>query len=234
MRDGLICLEVNLTGHGPAKFLVDSGAGATLIDRRLAKSLALPDGRAHRVQGVSGTVSASWVNGLDGTVAGVPLPSSVLAVDLQGVAGHSTRIDGLLGVDFFEGRAVQIDFPRRMLRVLDAAERGPLQGERVPLSWRNGCLSAKVSVDGEEAHWMRVDTGCDSAMEWVNKSAAAQNSGRRQRSHVRMGAVSVPEVSVGTHARPFFSGESGLIGNGLLAKFCVTIDASRKQMVLTQ
>ena len=33
MRDGLILVEASLTGYGPVKFLVDSGAGATLIDR---------------------------------------------------------------------------------------------------------------------------------------------------------------------------------------------------------
>ena len=233
-REGLFWVEANLSGYGTAKFLVDSGAGATLIDRRIAKALALPEGRAHRVQGVSGTVPAAWVNGITGTVAGASLPSSVIAVNLQGVAGLAGRVDGLLGMDFFEGRAVQIDFPRRVLRVLAAGESASVAGDSVPLTRRNGCLVARVSVNGEDASWMRVDTGCESAMEWVNKSAAGQTPGRRMRAHVKLGAVSVPEVSVGAHERPFFSGEGGLIGNGLLAKFCVTIDASRKQMVLTQ
>ena len=227
-------MEANITGYGTAKFLVDSGAGATLIDRQLAKNLGLAEGRSHRIQGVSGTAPATWVNGMAGSIAGAPLPASVLAVDLRGVLGHEGRIDGLLGMDFFESQTVQIDFPNRVLRVLADGERANVQGEAVPLTRRNGCLAARVSVNGGDSDWMRIDTGCDSAMEWVNRAAAQQNTGRRLRARVKMGAVSVPEVSVGTHAKPFFTGEGGLIGNGLLAKFCVTIDTSRKQMVLAQ
>ena len=234
LREGLVWVEAEVIGYGTAKFLVDSGAGATLIDQRLAKSLRLSEGRSHRIQGVSGSAPATWVSGMAGSIAGAPLPASVLAVDLPGVLGHEGRIDGLLGMDFFADRAVQIDFPNRVLRVLGDGECANVRGEAVPLSRRNGCLAARVSVNGGDADWMRVDTGCDSAMEWVNRTAAQQNSGRRLRAHVKMGAVSVPEVSVGAHSKPFFTGESGLIGNGLLAKFCVTIDTSRKQMVLTQ
>ena len=234
LRDGLVWVDADVTGYGTAKFLLDSGAGATLIDRRLAKSLGLAEGRSHRIQGVSGSAPATWVSGMAGSVAGALLPASVLSVDLRGLLGHQGQIDGLLGMDFFADRAVQIDFPNRILRVLAAGERANAPGEPIPLARRNGCLAARVSVNGGDADWMRVDTGCDSAMEWVNRAAAQKTSGRRLRARVKMGGVAVPEVSVGTHAKPFFAGESGLIGNGLLARFCVTIDTSRKQMVLTQ
>ena len=231
-RDGLIRVEAEIAGYGPAKFLVDSGAGATLIDRRIAQKLGLATGRTQRVQGVNGTVPAQWVNGIEATVAGVPLPNSTLAMDLQGVAGSTTPIDGILGIDFFEGRAVQIDFDRRTLRVLSPSERGAVQGEKLALSRRNGCYCARASIDGTEGQWLRVDTGCDSSLEWV--SDAGKPWGKRFEGAVKLGGVTVADVPVKTHGKPFFTGERGLIGNGLLAKFCITLDMTRKQLVLAR
>ena len=107
-----------------------------------------------------------------------------------------------------------------------------MQGESLPLARRNGCFCAKVGVDGGEPGWMRVDTGCDSAMEWVTPPGDA--AGKRMRAQVRLGTITLPAVEIGRHAEPFFTGERGLIGNGLLARFCVTLDASRKQLILSQ
>jgi hypothetical protein len=224
-RQGQITVEVTLNGYGPARFLVDSGAGGTVVDTRLARALKLKEGWTQRVQGVSATISATRVTGLQGTLAGVPLPSSALALNLRSLADLDA--DGILGIDFLEGRAVQFDFARRQLRVLSDDERSGLEGETLKLVRRNDCYAVRVGVAGRDAQWLRVDTGCDSAVEWVEPGRAGNT-----RATVQLGGISLPEVSVGQHATPFFRGERGLLGMGVLGKFRTTIDLREKRLVL--
>jgi hypothetical protein len=53
------------------------------------------------------------VNDLQAVAGGIVLPKSVLAIDLRALSHRcDQRVDGILGVDFFRGRIVQIDFTR--------------------------------------------------------------------------------------------------------------------------
>jgi hypothetical protein len=230
-RDGLIWVEVNLQGFGPANFLLDSGAGATLIDRDVAHSMKLRPGKARRIQGVSGTASAVTMYGIAGTLGSIAIPSSALALDLRSVSGNGPRIHGLLGLDFFKDRAVQIDYSSRVLRFLSDGESERLPGESVPLARRNDSFAIRVTVNGEGPQWMRFDTGCDSAVEWVTPKNSSSARGLTH-AEVQMGTLTIPGVKVGRRATAFFQGEGGLVGNALLSKFSVTLDLARKRVVL--
>jgi len=236
-REGLIWVQVQLQGYGPATFLLDSGAGTTLLDQRVARAMGLREGKQSRVRGVGGIVPAYSVNGIEGSIAGVPLPTSALAVDLRSVAGAGTQIDGLLGIDFFEKRAIQIDFPGRMLRVLEPGASARLSGESLPLARRNDCFCVRVGVDGADPQWLRFDTGCDSAVEWVSPKQADRASGstgRPTRATVELGTITMPNIEIGRHDTALFPGEGGLLGNRLFANHRVTLDAARKRLVLEQ
>jgi hypothetical protein len=235
-REGLIWVQVNLQGYGPATFLLDSGAGATLLDRRVARAMGLSEGKQSRVRGIGGIAPAYAIDGINGSIGGIPLPTSALAVDLRSVAGTGSRIDGLLGIDFFAKRAVQIDFPARVLRVLEPGESARLDGESLPLSRRNDCFCVRVGVDGANLQWLRFDTGCDSAVEWVSsgKSDRFNGSVRQIRATVEVGSMTLTNIEIGRHTSALFPGEGGLLGNRLFAKHRVTLDAPRKRLVLEQ
>ena len=50
---------------------------------------------------------------------------------------------------------------------------------------------------------------------------------------VRIGNHQIDTVPTGLHRKAFFTGESGLLGNGLLAQFgVVTIDARAGRLIL--
>ena len=228
LREGLIWVQVQLQGYGPATFLLDSGAGSTLLDRRVAQAMGLANGKQRRVQGVNGILPAYVVDGVNGSIADVPLPPTALVVDMRSLAG--TKVDGLLGVDFFKNRAVQIDFPARVVRVLNAGEAARLNGESLPLSRRNDCFCVRVGLEGADSQWLRFDTGCDSAVEWVSR----EKSDRPARADVELGTTRISDVSIGHHGSELFPGEGGLVGNRLFAKHRVTLDTSRKRLVLEQ
>lgn len=246
-RAGMILLKVDAGGPGgPLSFLLDSGAGKTVLDLGTARRLSLKLGARETVQGVDGTCAAYQVDALAATVGNVRVPQRVLAVDLQAVsAACGTHIDGLLGADFFQDRVVQIDFAARKLRLGNRAEVGAGSGEVLPLVRRGDALCIRVGVNGGGRQWMRLDTGCSGALEWVvgheferrgagTSVAATGGSLRFIETEVLLGSERVTAVKTGVHRQPMFAGEAGLVGNGLLSQFRVTVDAAGGRLWLAR
>lgn len=244
-REGMIWMKVAVPGEdAPLNFLLDSGAGATVLDLAAARRLGLPFGATANVQGVHGLSVAYRVRGFAASVAGIALPSSLLAVDLSGAgaSGHR-RMDGLLGADFFRDRIVQIHFASQTIRLLQRDELTVAGCEILPLASRNDTLCAHISINGNTPEWLRLDTGCNSAIEWVvtgdqGKKLRLPTIGvksgpvRELHTDVQVGSLRIGGVKTGIHTRQMFSGEAGLIGNGLLSRFTVTIDAAGRRCLL--
>lgn len=247
-RAGMIWLKVNVAGQStPLNFLLDSGAGRSVLHLATAQRLGMKLGARETVQGVAGRCAAYRVDRFAATIASsMPVPREVLALDLSAVsAGYGARIDGLLGADFFRERIVQIDFAAQELRLLNRSELPASGAQVLPLVRRNDTFCVRVSVDHNEPQWMRLDTGCSSALEWVvtdsNSRRAAGTSvateaGFSEHIHtdVLLGSERISSVKTGVHQQPIFSGEAGLLGNGLLSQFRVTVDADKSRMLLSR
>ena len=241
----MIWVKVAAAGQS-LNFLLDSGAGASVLDLAAARRLGLKLGARQTVQGVDGRGVAYRIDGFSARVAGVTVASSLLAMDMRGLgASCGRRIDGLLGADFFRDRIVQIDFAAETIRLLDRSERKTAGGEVLPLTRRNDCLCVRAAVNGGAPEWLRVDTGCNSALEWVVTGDRAKQFGlttiglhagsaREFHTDVQLGGTRLAAVKTGVHTAPMFAGEAGLIGNGLLARFIVTIDAAQRRCVLAR
>ena len=243
--DGLIWVDVRSGASGKTlHFLLDSGAGSTIIDSDCARRLNLDLGRSETVQSVVGRTKAWRVRNLDLTLNGHPLPGSALVVDLRAFERTlGKRIDGLIGIDFFEKRAVQLNYRSGRARIFERCAI-PSGAIVVPLRSRNSILCAKLDLNDVRSQWMRVDTGCSEALHWSGNPARRAGSDRNTTVALKRGSVSFRDVTVqwegrelatvraGLHTRPFFKGEDGLLGNGLLSHFCVTIDARNRRLIL--
>lgn len=244
-RDGMIWLKIAVAGKGePLNFLLDSGAGASVLDLAAARRLGLKLGERQNVQGVHSRSVAYRIAGFTAHAAGIAIPSSLLAIDLSGPSRSChQRIDGLLGANFFRDRIVQIDFAAQTIRLLQRDELNAAGCEILPLKTRNDAFCTRVSVDGNAPAWLRLDTGCNSALEWVVTGAKAKKLGfttlglnstpvREIHTDVQLGTRRISAVKTGIHTAQMFAGEAGLIGNGLLSRFVVTIDASNRRCLL--
>lgn len=244
-RNGLIWLKVAVGEQSrPLNFLLDSGAGASVLNLESARRLGIPLGAQRVVQGTGGCCTAYQVKGISASLAGITLSESMLAVNLNEVSkGCGRQIDGLVGIDFFRGHAIQIDFQAEKLRVL-SPEEIPARGvECLPLRSRNGTVCTQVAMNGAAPQWFRVDTGCSTAIEWVVTENAARKFNRTTvglnaaaatgiYADVQLGTNCIKSVKAGIHANPMFPGEAGLLGNGLLSRFLLTIDVAHGRCFL--
>ena len=123
LREGFIWADVHAEGlTEPLHFLLDSGASVSVINLQTAKRMSLALGKRVCVQGVGASTTGFWPEHWAATAGEVRLPGDYLAVDLSALSGScECPADGLIGMDFFRNRVVQIDFVARRVRLLPDA-----------------------------------------------------------------------------------------------------------------
>lgn len=245
-QGGLIWLAVEVpASREPLQFLLDSGASDHVLDLGTARRLDLPTGGRVPVQGVGAEVSGRWPVRVGARLAGLDLGSEFLGLDLKALSkACGRRVDGLVGADFFREREVEIDYRHGCLR-LRSSRSSVARGEGVPLAASESGFCVELRVNGGVGQRVRLDTGCATALQWVCSDGVFKD--RRGGEAVGLSKVTVPQtltgvrigdqvvdtVPTGLHGKPWFPGESGLVGNGLLAMFgSVTIDVAQGRLFL--
>jgi hypothetical protein len=220
----------------PLHFLLDSGAGASLINLCTAKRLGLKLGKKVTIRGVDTTLPGYWQEPLFAKAGTAALPSRYVAVDLGRLSSSCGQtVDGLIGADFFCDHVVQIDFDAQKIRILKS-DKAIKSDETLPLQLRPCGMRVSISVNGRKRQWVRLDTGCSTALEWVTSDVPdqcthqiaiglAEISIPQTKTTVGIGELEFENVPTGLHEKAIFPGEAGLLGNGFLSRFStVTID----------
>ena len=245
-REGFLWIEVNIPqSKEPLNFLMDTGAGVSVINLSTAKRIGLKLGQEVMVRGVQAMLIGYWQEGMHAKVGDVELPREYLAVDLDKLSNSCERlVDGLVGADFFRGRVVQIDFDAQKIRLLKPAK-GEKSKTSLPLQLRPCGMRVPIRVNGHKCQWVRLDTGCATALQWVTSDVRPEQCGRKMA--IGLAEISIPQtettvgigehefekVPTGLHERAIFPGEAGLLGNDLLSRFStVTIDAKAARLIL--
>ena len=226
-RDGLIWIKVRAQGsNAPLNFLLDSGAGSTVVSAGVAEKLGVQRGSSISAQRVGGSIAAYRAKHFQASLGGMALSDSPMVLDLSRTSSFCSRsIDGLVGQDFLRGRVVQINFKSSTLEFLERSIE--VAGTMVlKLKTDNAAFCVSLSVNGSPAKWARLDTGCDDALHWV---AGLQTP---TASSVQLGAELIRNVKTAWHRTPIFPDEAGLLGNGVLSNYLVTIDAVKGRLLL--
>ncbi len=245
-REGLLWIEVKVPqSEKPLNFLMDTGAGVSVINLNTAKRIGLNLGREVMVHGVQTMLTGYWQERMSARVGDLDLPRAYLAVDLEKLSSSCERpVDGLVGADFFRGRVVQIDFDAQKIRLLKP-EKKVKSDETLPLQLRPCGIRVPISVNGHKRQWVRLDTGCATALQWVTSDVRPEHCARRMaiglveisipqtETTVGLGEHEFKKVPTGLHQAAIFPGEVGLLGNGLLSRFStLTIDAKAGRVTL--
>jgi len=244
-RRGMIWISAQGPGGQTMRLIVDTGAEESVLDVDAARKLGVGVRSQETIRGVGGLAQAYRSETCQLSCAGYSLRKSFLMVDLGAASRKAGRqVDGLLGADFFQGKTVRIDYRNKRLCV-NPSSYGGAGSQTLRISRHYGAICVPLTVGDTYLPKVRLDTGCVSALHWSAPGAGtgravrgessigfASGNQRNSRSEVTLGHMSMGRVSTQYHSRRLFPGEDGLLGNGLLDQFCITIDLRSNRLVL--
>lgn len=157
-----LTVPVMIAGHGPFRFLVDTGAQATVVTPALVARLGLP------------AAGMAWVVGTDSRVL-VPVftmddlefaDRSFSNLVVPQLEARNIGADGILGLDALQDLRVLLDFRARELRVADALDLGGDKGYEIVVRARRR-LGRMIIADARVAGVRTaviVDTGANTSI----------------------------------------------------------------------
>ncbi len=164
----LILLPVEVNGEGPFEFILDTGAGTSLVSSELGQKLNLKILGSRDGQGAGGAVSVSLAKLSSLAVASMKLDDvDVGVVDLSQIGkAVGAKIDGDLGYNFLKHFRITLDYRQNEIR-FDDPRRFELAGRsraitEVPLrlaSPAKPLILVDVYVHGRGPFQFAIDTG---------------------------------------------------------------------------
>lgn len=166
--DGRPIVDVRLDGHGPYRFIFDTGASANLVSPEVARALGL---RVTARGEESGTGEKSLPTGA-ATVGVVELgrlrllaqPFLVLSMEDMPPVFGAERVDGVIGQSVLTRVVTTVDYEfERLVFTERAAFRAPRVAAAVPFRAGGPLPEVAASLDGV-AGWFGLDTGARSSL----------------------------------------------------------------------
>ncbi|MEO5611432.1 MAG: aspartyl protease family protein [Sphingomicrobium sp.] len=118
-RNDRMTVPVRLSGRGPYRFLVDTGADRTAVSTAIVSELGLTDGPLATLHSITGSSSVRTAN-----VPRLELgPDRVRSVEAPVLEAVNMGADGILGVDSLRSQRVMFDFRTRMISIVPSAQR---------------------------------------------------------------------------------------------------------------
>ncbi|OPL20092.1 MAG: hypothetical protein AVO35_01155 [Candidatus Aegiribacteria sp. MLS_C] len=239
--------------------LLDSGAGATVLDSALASRLGLEGTGRLPASGIGGTREFSFARVDEYSAAGAVVRDQTLAVMPladQFYSATGQRIDLILGYDFLSRFATRIDYGRETITLREPGTSGiPEEGASVLHAERSmGLLSVNAVLEDSVPVRLIVDTGAggnihltpsffdahpgflagrptfDTEMEGIGGTDSI--AGFRV-STVTLGDYKVPGgLCSSFDGGEILSGFDGILGSGVLSRFAVTMDYDSGLLIL--
>lgn len=151
-------VSVMVNGHGPFRFLVDTGTGTeAMITPELAKELLLPVVGHAQLTDPSGLgqqrSDSAWIDSLK--IAGVEFPDVEAVVhNLYGDA----NCQGVLGFELFEDYLLMLDFPGRRMTLTTGELKTDSGGSVLPFQMPDGVPVVTLTI-GERQLEAQIDSG---------------------------------------------------------------------------
>jgi len=150
-------VPVRVSGVGPFRFLVDTGADRTAVSSDLAARVGLAVGEPaalHTVTGISTVQTA--------TVPDLELSRSSLSIkDAPVLQAANMGADGILGTDSLRSQRVVFDFQKNLMTIVPSEEQVPREDGTIIVTGRirSGRLIVTNAIADDQTITVVLDTG---------------------------------------------------------------------------
>ena len=175
-----LSVEVNVNGHGPYRFIVDSGADTSAVGLNIARQLELPLGTPAILNGMTARNLVDRVK-VDSLTLG---PTTVRDLQLPALREIDMGGQGMIGIDALAYQRLMMDFDTRLIKVEDGRTRyRPVPGEIVITARRERgqLILAAVRASDQKLDAI-IDTGTEIT---VGNTALRDKLVRKQKASVR-------------------------------------------------
>ncbi len=257
LSDGHVYLD-GMVGDRPVTILLDSGAGATVIDSTLASELDLEGIGEFVAQGIGGAQSVSFVEVPEYSIAGATFTGQNLAVlplDAPFYPYTGKHIGLVLGYDFLSRFITLLDFGESSLTLWDP-DSFEYTGDAgyVDVTQTMSLLSLEALLEDSIPVTLLLDTGAGGNLhltptffeeypdflgerdtyETIARGIGGLDTIRafRVRS-ITFGGYRIPcGISSSFGGAPILSQYHGIIGTGILARFRIYFDYGNGRIIL--
>ncbi len=252
-----IFLEGEVNGT-PVTILLDSGAGATVLDSALADRLGLEGEGTLSAQGVAGTGEFSFVRLDSYSAAGATISDQHVAVmPLDDVFYPATgeHMGLILGYDFLSRFVTELDYGGRTITLHDPAGYRPPEGaDIVPVERAVSLLSVDAVLEDSVPVRLLLDTGAGGNVHLTTTfvrdhpsfleerqtftSTLAGVGGEDSVRVFRLGSIALGDHRVPGGLSSTFPSQGplseydGILGAGVLARFVLTLDYRHDRILL--
>jgi hypothetical protein len=244
--NGRPVVEARLNGHGPYRFVFDTGAGVCVLTPDLAREVGAKFTEKSRIGDPSAPDAVEVDRGTIGIeIAGEKFDGVEAVIwDQKSIMSALGDVRGVLGLDCMPNRVVTLDYAKNELRL----SRGPLKKGRGVFECRNdrGIVSVDLSIGGETipAHLDSGKPGDFSVPSRLKGKLKLKGAPVRAQARTASGAFEMEIATLdGTaHIGPCevvdpelqmtdrFS--HGVIGSRALSRFVVSIDLAGERVKL--
>lgn len=251
LHGGHIYLQTAVNGRN-ALAILDSGAGATLLDSTFASELGLLSEGAFSARGIGGAREFAFAPVDSYSVAGAVMTGQVVAVmPVRDVffplTGH--HIDMIIGYDFLSRFVTEINYPSETITLYNPSEYDPPEhAGTVRGTLTMSLISFEAVIEDTLPATLLLDTGAGGGLHLTRSFLNGRGAGFRERpsysasvegvggagstevflvESISLGGFTVPcgETSVFEDAGPL-SRYDGILGSDVLSRFTVVLDYS--------
>lgn len=250
-------VPVHVNGKGPFVFVLDTGAGPTILSPQLAKDLGVVATGSKEGAGVGQRTTASLAK-VDSIRVGEETARDfdvAITPEIERIAAVvNSHLDGVLGYSFLKHYAVIVDYPGGELRLARGhAEEGGIVIPFELAAPAKPLIVVSAMINGTGPHRLAVDTGASSTL--IDSALAAKLGIASKKGDDITGAGGTLSMSIGridklaigaaeTRDFPVAIGSlaalasalgtqlDGIVGYDFLKHYRVTIDYEGAKMVL--
>ncbi len=184
-RDQRMTVDVAVQGHGPYRFLIDTGSQRTVVSTAVAGNLGLPLGPRVRIVGMAGRDQVDTAQ-LDSLDIG---KQSFYGLTVPLLEDRHIGADGIIGTDSLQHQRVLLDFAKNTITIGERRELGGNRGYDIVVRARR--RSGRLIMTNAEIDGIRVNVVVDTGSSTTVGNRALQRALRDK----QMGQATLTSVT---------------------------------------